>query len=55
MGVMSLFGCWIVRVLVVVRFKKCLSAGMKVSWVLSDEERNRYTHLNELTCKFDVS
>jgi len=23
------------------RFKKCLGAGMKVSWVLSDEERNR--------------
>lgn len=23
------------------RFKKCLEAGMKPSWVLSDEERNR--------------
>lgn len=23
------------------RFKKCLNCGMKVSWVLSDEERNR--------------
>ena len=31
------------------RFKKCLEAGMKPSWVLSDEERNRrFNKLNKL-------
>lgn len=34
------------------RFKKCLEAGMKPSWVLSDEERNRrFNKFNKLNGK----
>ena len=34
------------------RFKKCLEAGMKPSWVLSDEERNRrFNKFNKLNVK----
>jgi len=34
------------------RFKKCLEAGMKPSWVLSDEERNRrFNKFNKLQIK----
>ena len=34
------------------RFKKCLEAGMKPSWVLSDEERNRrFNKFNKLQLK----
>merc|ERR1712233_207757 len=34
------------------RFKKCLESGMKTSWVLSDEERNRrFNKLNKINMK----
>ena len=33
---------WTISEKIVFRFKKCLSCGMKVSWVLSDDERNRF-------------
>jgi len=38
------------------RFKKCLEAGMKPSWVLSDEERNRrFNKFNKLNMKSSKS
>merc|ERR1719427_588322 len=34
------------------RFKKCLESGMKTSWVLSDEERNRrFNKFNKINMK----
>ena len=37
---------------IIFRFKKCLEAGMKPSWVLSDEERNRrFNKFNKLQLK----
>ena len=34
------------------RFKKCLESGMKTSWVLSDEERNRrFNKFNKINIK----
>ena len=37
---------------IISRFKKCLEAGMKPSWVLSDEERNRrFNKFNKLQIK----
>ena len=51
-GKFSKSGSKKIQFILLFRFKKCLESGMKPSWVLSDEERNRrFNKFNKINMK----